>query len=75
MKGCRNAIPIRNEGISTCNFSINLLKTHLILKIVEKDFIRQQIDVKIQYFHVNNLKIKNPGRNKCAFHQIKNHQI
>ena len=31
-KGCRNAIPVRNEEISPCKYSINPLKNHRILK-------------------------------------------
>ena len=39
---------------------------------VKMDFIRQQIDVKIQSFHINNLKsvIKNyPGKHDYFFHK------
>ena len=32
IKGCGNAIPVRNEEISPCNFTINPLKNHRILK-------------------------------------------
>ena len=35
--GGESVIPIRNEGISSCNLSINTLKTHWILNIVERE--------------------------------------
>ena len=37
-----NAIPVRNEGISPSNFSINLLK---YLRILKKKFLRQWIRI------------------------------
>ena len=52
-KGCWNAIPVRNEDISLCNFSINPLKNHC----GNKWGISTEFSVKKWYFHCSRQKI------------------